>query len=51
MNIEEIRDYCLAKPAVTEMFPFGQDMLVFKVMNKIRPQRPGQPPALREHEV
>jgi predicted DNA-binding protein (MmcQ/YjbR family) len=35
MNIEEIRDYCLAKPAVTEMFPFGQDMLVFKVMNKM----------------
>ena len=24
MNIEEIREYCLAKPAVTEGFPFGQ---------------------------
>jgi predicted DNA-binding protein (MmcQ/YjbR family) len=35
MNIEEIRDYCLAKPAVTEGFPFGQDVLVFKVMNKM----------------
>jgi hypothetical protein len=23
MNIEEICDYCLAKPAVTEGFPFG----------------------------
>jgi len=35
MNIEEIRDYCLAKPGVTEGFPFGQDVLVFKVMNKM----------------
>ena len=35
MNIEEIRDYCLAKPAVTEGFPFGGDTLVFKVMNKM----------------
>jgi predicted DNA-binding protein (MmcQ/YjbR family) len=37
MNIEEIRETCLAKPAVTEGFPFGQDVLVFKVMNKIFP--------------
>ena len=35
MNIEEIRDYCLAKPGVTEGFPFGGDVLVFKVMNKM----------------
>lgn len=35
MNIEEIRDHCLAKPGVTEGFPFGQDVLVFKVMNKM----------------
>jgi predicted DNA-binding protein (MmcQ/YjbR family) len=35
MNIEEIREYCLAKPAVTEGFPFGGDVLVFKVMNKM----------------
>ena len=35
MHIEEIRDYCLAKPAVTEGFPFGEDVLVFKVMNKM----------------
>jgi predicted DNA-binding protein (MmcQ/YjbR family) len=35
MNIEEIRDHFLAKPGVTEGFPFGQDVLVFKVMNKI----------------
>jgi predicted DNA-binding protein (MmcQ/YjbR family) len=35
MNIEEIRNHCLAKPAVTEGVPFGQDVLVFKVMNKV----------------
>ena len=35
MNIEEIREYCLAKPGVTEGFPFGEDTLVFKVMNKM----------------
>lgn len=35
MNIEEIRDYCLAKPAVTEGFPFDEHTLVFKVMNKM----------------
>ena len=32
MNIEEIRDYCLAKPGVTEGFPFGQDVLVITLM-------------------
>lgn len=35
MNIEEIRDYCLLKPAVTEGFPFDQDTLVFKVAGKM----------------
>lgn len=35
MNIEEIRDYCLAKPGVTEGFPFDETTLVFKVMNKM----------------
>lgn len=35
MNIEEIRDYCLAKPGVTESFPFDETTLVFKVMNKM----------------
>jgi predicted DNA-binding protein (MmcQ/YjbR family) len=34
MNIEEIRDYCLAKSAVTGGFPFDETTLVFKVMNK-----------------
>ncbi len=35
MDIETIRDYCNAKPAVTESFPFGEDTLAFKVMDKI----------------
>lgn len=35
MNIEEIRDYCLVKPGVTEGLPFGQDTLVFKVGAKL----------------
>jgi predicted DNA-binding protein (MmcQ/YjbR family) len=35
MNIEEIRDNYLAKPGVTEGFSFGEDVLVFKVMNKM----------------
>jgi predicted DNA-binding protein (MmcQ/YjbR family) len=35
LNIEEIRDHCLAKPSVTEGLPFGEDTLVFKVGEKI----------------
>jgi predicted DNA-binding protein (MmcQ/YjbR family) len=35
MDIETIRDYCLAKPAVEEGFPFGETTLVFKVKGKI----------------
>ncbi len=35
MNIEELRDYCLAKPAVTESFPFDESTLVFKVAGKM----------------
>jgi len=35
MNIEEIRNYCLAKPGVSESFPFDENTLVFKVGNKI----------------
>jgi len=35
MNIEEFRDYCLAKPGVTEEMPFGPDTLVFKVGGKV----------------
>ncbi|MBS3993631.1 MAG: MmcQ/YjbR family DNA-binding protein [Bacteroidetes bacterium] len=35
MNIEEFRDYCLAKKAVTESFPFDANTLVFKVAGKM----------------
>ncbi|QIP15571.1 MmcQ/YjbR family DNA-binding protein [Spirosoma aureum] len=35
MNIEILRDYCLAKAGVTESFPFGETTLVFKVGGKI----------------
>lgn len=35
MNIEEFRDYCMAKPGVTEGFPFDKTTLVFKVMGKM----------------
>ncbi len=35
MNIEEIREYCIAKPGVTEGFPFNDTALVFKVMGKM----------------
>ena len=35
MNIEEYRDYCLAKPLTTESFPFDENTLVFKVAEKM----------------
>ncbi|HVS96853.1 MAG TPA: MmcQ/YjbR family DNA-binding protein [Puia sp.] len=35
MDIETLRDYCLAKPAVSEGFPFGESTLVFKVKGKM----------------
>jgi len=35
MNLEEIRNYCLAKPGVTESLPFNDTALVFKVMGKM----------------
>jgi len=35
MNIEEYRNYCLAKNGVTEEFPFNEIALVFKVMGKM----------------
>jgi predicted DNA-binding protein (MmcQ/YjbR family) len=35
MNIEEIREYCLAKAGVTEGFPFDEETLVFKVGGKM----------------
>ena len=35
MNIEDFRNYCLAKPNVIEDFPFDETTLVFKVCGKI----------------
>ncbi len=35
MNIEEFREYCLAKKGVEETLPFGPDTLVYKVMGKM----------------
>lgn len=35
MNIEEFRNYCINKKAVTESFPFDETTLVFKVMGKM----------------
>lgn len=34
-NIESFRDYCLSLNGVTESFPFDENTLVFKVMNKL----------------
>ncbi|OFX27695.1 MAG: MmcQ-like protein [Bacteroidetes bacterium GWA2_31_9b] len=35
MNIEELREYCILKPMVTEEFPFDENTLVFKVAGKM----------------
>jgi len=35
MNIEELREYCILKPLVTEEFPFDENTLVFKVAGKM----------------
>ena len=35
MNIEEIREFALSFPDVTEGFPFGETVLVFKKKNKM----------------
>ena len=35
MDIELLRDFCLAKQRVTESFPFDDDTLVFKVEGKL----------------
>ncbi|MBI3235216.1 MAG: MmcQ/YjbR family DNA-binding protein [Bacteroidetes bacterium] len=34
MNIEQLRDFCIAKKSVTEEFPFDSETLVFKVKGK-----------------
>jgi len=35
MNIEELREYCLSLKGVSEEFPFGESVLVFKVVGKM----------------
>lgn len=35
MTIDILRDHCLSKPHVTEVFPFDEQTLVFKVAGKI----------------
>ena len=35
MNIEDLRSYVLSFPDVEESFPFGDDVIVFKVNGKI----------------
>lgn len=35
MNIEQYRNYCIAKKGATEGFPFDENTLVFKVMGKM----------------
>lgn len=35
MNLEEYREFCLALKGVSESTPFGEDTLVFKVLDKL----------------
>lgn len=35
MNIEDLRSYALSMPDVQEDFPFGNDVIVFKINTKI----------------
>ncbi len=35
MNVEELREFCLSLKRVEEGFPFGVEIMVFKVMGKI----------------
>jgi predicted DNA-binding protein (MmcQ/YjbR family) len=35
MNIELLREYAIQKPYVTEGFPFGDSVIVFKVKDKV----------------
>ena len=35
MTFEEFRQFCKAKPGVTEEMPFGPDVMVYKVVGKM----------------
>jgi len=35
MNLSQFQEYCLSLPGVTEEFPFGDEILVYKVCGKV----------------
>lgn len=35
MNFKNLRDHCLSRKGATEDFPFGDEVLVFRVMGKM----------------
>lgn len=35
MNIEQVREYCLSLPCASEYFPFDEEVLAFRVLDKI----------------
>jgi predicted DNA-binding protein (MmcQ/YjbR family) len=35
MHIEQVREFCLSLPGVTEDSPYGPDMIVFRIEGKI----------------
>ena len=35
MNLEELREYCLSLTHATEDMPFDEDILVFRICNRI----------------
>lgn len=35
MNIEDVREYCLSLPMVTEDTAFGEDLILFRICDKI----------------
>jgi predicted DNA-binding protein (MmcQ/YjbR family) len=35
MNIEELREYCISVKGASECFPFDENVLVFKIMDKM----------------
>jgi len=35
MTFRDLYDHCMSKPAAEETFPFGEDVLVFKVAGKM----------------
>ncbi len=44
MDLEKVRNYCLSLKGATESFPFDNETLVFKVINKMFCLAPMSPP-------